>query len=168
MPRLKLGSNRSSIACLPAAWRRGIYLLDGSKTQLRLVSGVGFEPDKQVLRTDRDFIRYAIEHVEPIDTEGAKSTPFRRAGAGLLEELKKKGIRIATPMVVRDEVLGLLVVGPELSGQPFRPDDYDLCRTVAAQAATVIMNARMTEELAHGREIRAFAEMSSFVIADVK
>ncbi len=61
-------------------------------------------------------------------------------------------------MVVRDEVLGLLVVGPELSSRPFRPDDYDLCCTVAAQAATAIMNARLAEELVHGREMRAFAE----------
>ncbi len=148
--------------------KAGIYLLDGSKTHLRLASGIGFGLDEQVLRTDRDFIRYASEHVEPIDTEGAKSTPFRRAGAGLLEILKKRDVRIAVPMVVQDEVLGLLVVGPELSGQGFRPDDYDLCRTVAAQAATVIMNARMTKELVHGREIRAFAEMSSFIIHDVK
>jgi hypothetical protein len=148
--------------------KAGIYLLDGSKTQLRLVSGVGFEPGESVLRTDPDFIRYAMEHVAPIDTEGVRSKPFRRAGAGLLEQLKKKDIRLVAPMVVGDEFLGLLVVGPELSGQPFRRDDYDLCRTVAAQAATTIMNARMTEELAHGREIRAFAEMSSFVIHDIK
>ena len=86
----------------------------------------------------------------------------------MLDELRKRGVRIAAPMVARDEVLGFLVVGPEPSGQAFRPDDYDLCRTVAAEAATVIMNARMAEELARGREIRAFAEMSSFVIHDIK
>ena len=148
--------------------KAGIYLLDGSKTQLRLVSGVGFEPNEQVLRTDPDFIRYAMEHVDPLDVERARSASHQIACADLMDELWKRDVRIAAPMVVRDEVLGLLVVGLGLSGQPFRPDDYDLCRTVAAQAATTIMNARMTEELAHGREIRAFAEMSSFVIHDIK
>ena len=148
--------------------KAGIYLLDGSKAHFQLTFGIGFEPNEQVLRMDRDFIRYAMEHAEPIDVEGARFSVSEENSTDLVDELRRRGIRIASPMVVRDEVLGLLVVGSELSGQPFRPDDYDLCRTVAAQASTVIMNARMIEELAHGREIRASAEMASFIIHDIK
>ncbi len=151
-------------------WTRkaGILLLEGDKTRLRLAYGIGFGPDEQVLHTDRAFLDYVSEHPEPIDVEMTKSGRLGRARADLLDELRKRGVRIAAPMVARDEVLGFLVVGREPSGQAFRPDDYDLCRTVAAQAATVIMNARMAEDLAHGREIRAFAEMSSFVVHDIK
>jgi len=148
--------------------KAGILLLESDKTLLRLTYGIGFGPDEQVLHTDRTLLDYVSKHPEPIDVEKASSGPLGRTGAGVLDELRKRGVRIAAPMVARDEVLGFLVVGPEPSGQAFRPDDYDLCRTVAAQAATVIMNARMAEDLAHGREIRAFAEMSSFVIHDIK
>ncbi|MFQ5702383.1 MAG: ATP-binding protein, partial [Acidobacteriota bacterium] len=153
---------------LETMWVRkaGIYVSGGSTTHLRLACGVGFGLDEQLLRAGRDFLRYAVEHADPIDVAGA--TLPSMGGAGVLAELRKRDIRIAAPMVLRDEVLGLIVVGPELSGQPFRPDDYDLCRTVAAQAATVVMNARLAEDLAHGREIRAFAEMASFVIHDIK
>lgn len=148
--------------------KAGIYLTDGSRTQLRLISGVRFAPSENVLRIDGDFIRYTTDHPEPIDVERARSTSRRMPAADVMDELWGRGLRIAAPLVVHNEFFGLLVVGPELSGQPFRLDDYDLCRTVAAQAATVIMNARTTEELAQGREIRAFAEMSSFIIHDIK
>lgn len=148
--------------------RAGIYLLDGGKTHLRLAFGVGFEPDGQVLCVQRDFLRIATEHAQPIDVETARSNPGGKCSETLIEALWRIGVRIAVPMVVRDEILGLLVVGSDLSGQPFRPDDYDLCRTVAAQAATVIMNARLAEDHAHSREIRAFAEMASFMIHDIK
>ncbi len=151
-------------------WTRkaGIFLLESDKTRLRLAYGIGFGPDEQVLHVNHALLDYVSKHPEPIDVEIARSRSLGKAGADLLDELRNRGVRIAAPMVARDEVLGFLVVGPEPSGQAFRPDDYDLCRTVAAQAATVIMNARMAEDLAHGREIRAFAEMSSFVIHDIK
>jgi hypothetical protein len=148
--------------------KAGILLLESDKTLLRLTYGIGFGPDEQVLHTDRTLLDYVSEHPEPIDVEKASSRPLGRTRAGVLDELRKRGVQIVAPMVARDEVLGFLVVGPEPSGQAFRPDDYDLCRTVAAEAATIIMNARMAEDLAHGREIRAFAEMSSFVIHDIK
>ena len=148
--------------------KSGIYLLDGTKTNLRLVFGIGFESSDKVLHIDGDFIRYTTDHPEPIDVERARSISGEMSSGYVVDDMWSSGLRIAAPMVVGDEFLGLLVVGPELSGQPFRPDDYDLCRTVATQAATVIMNARTTEELARGREIRAFAEMSSFLIHDVK
>ncbi|MFQ5804468.1 MAG: XrtA/PEP-CTERM system histidine kinase PrsK, partial [Candidatus Methylomirabilales bacterium] len=148
--------------------KAGIFLLEGDKTRLRLAYGIGFGPDEQVLHTDRALLDYVSEHPEPIDVETARPKSLRRARADLLDELRKRGVRLTTPMVARDEVLGFLVVGPEPLGHAFRPDDYDLCRTVAAQAATIIMNARMAEDLAHSREIRAFAEMSSFVIHDIK
>ncbi len=148
--------------------KAGIYLVGATRTQLRLISGVRFALSENVLCVDGDFIRYATDHPEPIDVEGARSTPREMPCADVMDELWCRGLRIAAPLVVHNEFLGLLVVGRELSGQPFRPDDYDLCCTVAAQAATVIMNARTSEELAHGREIRAFAEMSSFIIHDIK
>ena len=133
-----------------------------------LVYGIGFELKEKVLRIDHSFLRYASEHAEPIDVEQARSISGEMSSAYVMDDMWSRGLRIAAPMVVGDEFLGLLVVGHELSGQPFRPDDYDLCRTVATQAATVIMNARTTEELARGREIRVFAEMSSFIIHDIK
>jgi putative PEP-CTERM system histidine kinase len=148
--------------------KAGILLLESDKTLLRLTYGIGFGPDEQVLHTDRTLLDYVSKHPEPIDVEKASSRRLGRTRAGVLDELRKRGVRIVAPMVARDEVLGFLVVGPEPSGQAFRPDDYDLCRTVAAEAATIIMNARMAEDLARGREIRAFAEMSSFVIHDIK
>ncbi len=157
-------------ALLEAMWVRkaGIFLLDRGKSHLRLAFGTGFGPNEQVIRVDRTLLRYVLEQPGPFDIESVKLIPLGRPPVGLLGELRRIGVRIAAPMVLRDEVLGLMVVGPELSGQRLRPDDYDLCRIVAAQAAAVIMNARLAEELAHDREIRAFAEMASFVIHDIK
>jgi len=146
--------------------RAGVFLLEGNNARFCLTRGEGFEVDEYVFPADRAFLRYISKHKDPINIKGKRSLGKQRTA--LLDPLRAMDVRIVAPMVARDQVLGFLIIGAKVSGRPFYPDDYDLCHTVAAQAATVIMNARMVEDLAHGREIRAFADMSSFVIHDIK
>jgi len=72
------------------------------------------------------------------------------------------------PVLAHDTLTGLLVVGPELSGKPFGRDDRDLLVAVAAQAGALIVNARLAQEAAEGRELQVLARFSAFIAHDLK
>jgi putative PEP-CTERM system histidine kinase len=72
------------------------------------------------------------------------------------------------PVVVLDAVVGLLVVGPEVSGKPFGVDDRDLLAAVSAQAGAMMLNARLSREASETRELQVLARLSAFVAHDLK
>jgi hypothetical protein len=72
------------------------------------------------------------------------------------------------PIAALDTLVGLLVVGPELSRKPFGVDDRDLLAAVAAQAGALIVNARLSREASEGRQIQALSVLSAFVAHDLK
>lgn len=51
------------------------------------------------------------------------------------------------PLVVEERVLGVLLLGTRSQTKKFYPDDVDLCRTLAAQAALVLQNANLFEKM---------------------
>jgi len=77
-------------------------------------------------------------------------------------------VGLLVPVAALDNLVGLLVVGPELSGKAFGVDDGDLLAAMAAQAAALILNARLAQEAFEGREIHAVAVLSTFITHDLK
>lgn len=72
------------------------------------------------------------------------------------------------PVAASDTLVGLLIVGPEVSGKPFGVDDRDLLLAVAAQAGALVLNARLSQEASEGRELQVLARLSAFVAHDLK
>jgi len=77
-------------------------------------------------------------------------------------------VGLLIPVAALDNLVGLLVVGPELSGKAFGVDDGDLLAAVAAQAGALIVNARLSQEAAEFRELQALSLLSTFVAHDLK
>lgn len=53
------------------------------------------------------------------------------------------GWSLVLPLLFEDEVIGAIVVGPKLSGDPFYPQDLDLLMTLANQAGIAVKNAQL-------------------------
>lgn len=81
--------------------------------------------------------------------------------------LRDQGFRFLVPMGVKEELLGLLAVGPPIGSSPTQEDE-DFLNTMAAQAATALLNARLAEQLAQARELEALSRVSSFMLHDLK
>ncbi len=82
--------------------------------------------------------------------------------------LPGREVSVIVPLVWRDSLAGLLVIGPERTGAPYTLEDLDLLATVGEQAAGAIATAQLSEKLAQGREFEAFHRLTSFVIHDLK
>jgi serine phosphatase RsbU (regulator of sigma subunit) len=80
------------------------------------------------------------------------------------DKIMNAGVVLSVPMILQDRLIGILNVGPKLSGKVYSQEDIDLLSTVAGQAAIAIENARLhkaeienqkiQEELAIARRIQ--------------
>jgi PAS domain S-box-containing protein len=70
----------------------------------------------------------------------------------LQKELSNLNWAIVLPILFDNAVIGAIVVGPKLSGDPFYPQDVDLLMTLANQAGTAIKNAQLYTEVVLANE----------------
>ncbi len=87
--------------------------------------------------------------------EGLWQRPFRSLvdlapdsiPAGIIGELFSAGYRVAFPLTVRGNRVGIVVVGSKPDRAPLSSEDVELVRTLLAQAALAIENARLVDQL---------------------
>ena len=58
-------------------------------------------------------------------------------------KLVEGGIVLSVPMFMQDRLIGMINVGPKMSGKVYSKDDTELLSTVAAQAAIAVENSRL-------------------------
>ncbi|HJQ74901.1 MAG TPA: GAF domain-containing protein, partial [Gaiellaceae bacterium] len=75
------------------------------------------------------------------EPEDATTRAAVRAGLAAL------GAELALPLLLRDELIGVLLVGPKRSGLSYGADDVEFLRALANQAAIALENARSYEAL---------------------
>jgi putative PEP-CTERM system histidine kinase len=88
--------------------------------------------------------------------------------SGFAEAVGGVPIGMVVPVAALDNLAGILVVGPEVSGKPFGVDDWDLLAAVAVQVGALILNARLSQEASEGRALQVLARLSAFVAHDLK
>jgi len=66
--------------------------------------------------------------------------------------LRSLNLELLFPLAIGGRLLGLIGLGPEFTGGEYGHDDFDLLTALGSQAASVLLAARMAEELAHVRE----------------
>ena len=76
----------------------------------------------------------------------------RNGREGLLAELGRRSWALVLPLVAEDKVIGAIVVGAKLSGDPFYPQDLDLLMTLANQAGIAVKNAQLYAQVVLANE----------------
>lgn len=67
----------------------------------------------------------------------------RDGGGGAYEQMNSLNWSLLLPVRVDNRVIGLITLGPKLSGDPFYPQDVDLLTTLANQAGVAVRNAQL-------------------------
>lgn len=98
--------------------------------------------------------------------------PDGQEANGLCGEINRlvtiTGAVLCAPLAVGHEIIGFILQGEDMSGEPYREDDFELLKAITTQAAVQIKNIRLTQELMTAKEIDTFNKMSSFVMHDLK
>jgi signal transduction histidine kinase len=136
-----LGSIRDTIVNTSAT----LLLREGDVFARRQSYGTSAAPTE--LDASSALARWLTEQPTPFVREeqelGLPSDLFRSLDA----ELRRFSGEVAVPMRYRNEVLGILIVGPKADKDAFLQADLDLLETLANEAAIAVTNARLVEDL---------------------
>jgi len=77
-------------------------------------------------------------------------------------------VKLIVPIIAKDIIIGFLTLGPEITGERFTEEDFELLRTFGNQAANIILNTKLSEKLIASQKIESLSKISSFIIHDLK
>ncbi len=117
--------------------------------ELRGVRGMGqTAPLPLELPADDPLVRRLKENSTPLTQYEIDFSPeFRELGKEARQWLARHGQEVYVPIYTKEEWIGLLALGPKLSGAPYQEEDLNLLRTLADQTAVALSNARLVEGL---------------------
>jgi len=155
---------------LEVMWVRqaAMYTVRESPGQMTLAHQVEYDSLPMKLELDTTAVKALRE-----DAKLIPSTPENGNRPDVIGELRTQlfegvPVGLLVPVAALDNLVGLLVVGPERSGKAFGVDDGDLLAAVAAQAGALIVNARLSQEASEFRELQALSLLSAFIAHDLK
>ena len=104
----------------------------------------------------------------PIYLEG-NSEPWLQNFARLNpRKFEHGGKRICVPMIARESLLGVVVLGDRVAGIPFSEEEFDVLASVGHHAASSLLYLQLSKRLIESREMEAFQKMAAFFVHDLK
>ena len=150
-----------------------IWLVDEPQAQLVFMASTflteakaaGLRPGKEEFAT---LVRALRMQREPVDIDAGK-----QAWAEILrrchpDEFHKGGNRICVPLIVSEELIGLVILGDRVSAATFTWQDFDLLKCIGDHIAAGLLNTRLSQKLLQAKELEAFQTMSAFFVHDLK
>lgn len=87
----------------------------------------------------------------------------------LQQFMSDREIRFIVPIRTSRSLVGLIALGAPINQvETYDEEDMELMEAVAMQAAAVLMNMRLGDELAEARDMEAFGKVAAFVLHDLK
>ncbi len=124
-----------------------ILLVDKQSDELVIRAARGLEKEiisQTKLKTGEPISGWIAEHKEAVLVDDIEKDPrFARRS----KEKYYTHSFISAPLMVKDEVIGVINVNNKRSRQPFREEDFRLVKGIAAEAAIAVENARLYSSL---------------------
>jgi len=145
-----------------------IYSTGGQPEAMNLLHQIGYPHLPLTLTLSPNALRMLSDTGNRLPSAGRREESPENRSELIRDLFPEVPVGHLVPLVALDALLGLLVVGPEVSRKPFGVDDRDLLAAVAAQAGAMIVNARLAQDAAEGRKLQALSLLSAFITHDLK
>jgi len=123
-----------------------LLLLNRDSRQYELIASKGLDGQRLKLDDQEPFIAFLRRTHEPIGVEGELGKV--RFPEAVTDRLKQLRARVCLPLLIHEELVGVLCLGKKKSDEEFAKDDLDILSSVAGAAAIAISNAQVLDELA--------------------
>jgi putative PEP-CTERM system histidine kinase len=149
------------------AGRGLLYLAEGPPGHLRLTAASGAVQPVGTLELPTDTLRALVSKraAVPLEPRGVG-----RLTTGVVSdpnpEADEPGVLV--PLIWREDLIGLITLGPERTGRGYSIEDLELLTTLGEQAAGTVVTVQLSEKIAVAREFEVFHRFASFVIHDLK
>ena len=142
----------------------GLFLLDRETQRYipRALKGYDTRAGGIQLNSDNPAVKRLAHGDSCLTAESIDRLPqLRSLWKSERGQLKQLEAEVLVPLKAKDELSGILLLGPKLSGERYTVDDMELLLTVANQAVVSVENARLYEEsLIKAEKLRESQEMS--------
>lgn len=144
-----------------------LWLLEGKHYELIAERGRGaMRP--AALPADLALFEWLATRRWIIDLDEWRRWPARYSGLVISAPLDDARARLLVPMIVRDELAGLVVLDQPLAPLVLDWEVRDVLKAAAAQVGSFLAVQRTTERLAQAEQFATFNRMSAFIIHDLK
>jgi putative PEP-CTERM system histidine kinase len=118
--------------------------------------------------TGVDFVQFMRERRLPIDLERMSDSKAQALKVTYADYFRKAQSRYCVSLVAGPHLLGVMTLADRLTQDPFSPEDLDLLKTFADQAAASLLSLRLSQRLLKAKEMEAFQTLSAFFVHDLK
>ncbi len=142
-----------------------LFFFDEDRRVYALRSSIGIASSTLPIKTDDALIRNIKERqwVLNVHDDNADIPGHDR------EFLIGSDIIFLVPLFFGEDLRGFIALGRPINPREvYTYEDYDLMKTLARQAASAILNLKLSEELAESRQMEAVGKISAFVLHDLK
>jgi sigma-B regulation protein RsbU (phosphoserine phosphatase) len=109
-----------------------------------------------LVREDGHYVSaYALGEGGPAELAAESPLVARLRQTGQPVQAEDSGAQLLLPLAVKDDLLGILCLGPKQSEEPYSPSDVRLLRSVAAQTAIALENSQLAAAVARETALRA-------------
>ena len=111
----------------------------------RMVATIGVKEKEVTFDEGGTFITYIKAANHPILKD--KAADKMEGDSPLKDSFKKLNAQLCLPVLLHDDLIGVLALGAKKSGEDFTQEDIDILDTLARTEAIAISNARLFDEL---------------------
>jgi PAS domain S-box-containing protein len=121
----------------------------------------------QMIASDSPILRFISESKTHFIRDDVSGQPRSSAWDLANRTLAAQNADLALPLLDGAQLVGLMLVSPKLSGDPYFADDIDLLSTLAQQAAVALKNAQLYNEVLTAKDYisNLLSTMESGVVA---
>jgi putative PEP-CTERM system histidine kinase len=135
------------------------------RPELHLLSSRGTPGDVKVFEAGR-LIDLLENAPEPFEVEALLArTDLGSPGREVFDSLRPS---LCAPLVSGSHLVGILLLGERVTGEPPHPEDLEFLKVLAGHAASQLHNAQLLDGQLRAKEAEAFRTLSTFLIHDLK
>ena len=137
--------------------RAGVLLVKKEKEDIhyRIAKVIGFNEDNGISLVQDNFLtRYLEKTKRPLVAEemvilakDSEKPSDRKSFAQLSQNMKKIEASLCLPLISRNRLIGIIVLGSKISGDAYSEEDLNILDILAKQAAIAIENARLYQQV---------------------
>lgn len=129
-----------------AIMRGGIarYSRFGHELNMLVVRGFGDEFPLSLSLCHEDERQFLVNGLYPIEVSQARVLPFFQIYD---QSFERKRIELLIPLVIRDEIVGVILLGEKANGEPYSNSDKDIICAMARHVGVAIAQRNLMAEL---------------------
>ncbi len=122
-----------------------VLLLDKDAKVYKMMASTGVKDKNLTFKEDDTLISSLKATHQPIAQD--KTSDKIEGRSALKDEFKSLNARLCLPILLHDNLIGVLCLGMKKSGEDYNQDDMDVLLTLARAEAIAISNAQLFDEL---------------------